>query len=72
MTSNQDSMASININSSETNTIFIIGHKLNGNNYLPWSQSMMMFINDKGKDEYLSCEAVQKKKKKKEDPKFKT
>ena len=31
----------------------ITSHKLNGHNYLQWSQSVMMFICGKGKDEYL-------------------
>lgn len=32
----------------------ITGHKLNGKNYLEWSQSIIMFICGKGKDEYLT------------------
>ncbi|EXB76298.1 MLO-like protein 11 [Morus notabilis] len=32
----------------------IIGHKLNGQNYLYWSQSVMMFVCGKGKEDYLS------------------
>lgn len=67
MNSSQEIMASGSINNSVTNTVLIAGHKLNGNNYLQWSQSMMIFISSKGKDEYLSGEAVQSK----EDRKFK-
>ena len=37
----------------------ISGHKLNGQNYLQWSQSVRIFIRGKGKDEYLTGEAVQ-------------
>ena len=32
----------------------ITGHKLNGNNYLQWSQSILMFIGGKDKDGYLT------------------
>ena len=31
----------------------IIGHKLNSQNYMEWSQSVLMFICGKGKDDYL-------------------
>ncbi|RVX14584.1 Retrovirus-related Pol polyprotein from transposon TNT 1-94 [Vitis vinifera] len=36
----------------------ITRHKLNGHNYLQWSQSVLLFICGKGKDEYLTGEAV--------------
>ena len=45
----------------------ITRHKLNGQNYLQWSQSVMMFIGGKGKDEYLIGEITIPKK---NDPKF--
>ena len=32
----------------------ITSHKLNGHNYLPWSQSVMMFICGKGKDDFIT------------------
>ncbi|KAK0584996.1 hypothetical protein LWI29_021933 [Acer saccharum] len=32
----------------------ITSHKLNGHNYLPWSQSVMMFICGKGKDDFVT------------------
>lgn len=38
----------------ETNFVPITTHKLNGQNYLQWSRSMMMFISGRGKDEYLT------------------
>ena len=38
----------------ESNFVSIIPHKLNGQNYLQWSQSMMMFISGRSKDEYLT------------------
>ena len=41
---------------SENTSTLITGHKLNGHNYLQWSQSVMMFICGKGKDEYLTGE----------------
>ncbi|RVW56514.1 Retrovirus-related Pol polyprotein from transposon TNT 1-94 [Vitis vinifera] len=37
---------------------YLSGHKLNGHNYLQWSQSVLLFICGKGKDEYLTGEAV--------------
>ncbi|KAL5540397.1 hypothetical protein UlMin_042420 [Ulmus minor] len=46
----------------------ITGHKLNGKNFLQWSQSVIMFICEKGKDDYLTGVAVPHAK---EDPKFK-
>ncbi|KAH9678969.1 retrovirus-related pol polyprotein from transposon RE1 [Citrus sinensis] len=41
---------------SESGSILIISHKLNGKNYLQWSQSVLMFISGKCKDEYLTGE----------------
>ena len=40
----------------EFETILITSHKLNGKNYLQWYQFMLMFIFEKGKDTYLTCE----------------
>ncbi|RVX18883.1 Retrovirus-related Pol polyprotein from transposon RE2 [Vitis vinifera] len=37
---------------------YLSGHKLNGHNYLQWSQSVLLFICGKGKDEYLTGEAA--------------
>ena len=54
---------------SESIQIPITGHKLNGNNYLQWSQSVKMFICGRGKDEYLIGEIVPPKN---VDPKFRT
>jgi len=51
----------------DNNLFAITNHKLNGHNYLQWSQSMMMFIYGKGKDNYFTRVASQLKK---EDPKF--
>ena len=53
ITSNPKAMASSN-NSADSNHMPITGHKLNGNNYLQWSHSVMMFICGKGKDDYLN------------------
>jgi len=36
----------------------VTNHKLNGLNYLQWSQSVMMFISGKGRDDYLTGAAV--------------
>ncbi|KAH9717291.1 retrovirus-related pol polyprotein from transposon RE1 [Citrus sinensis] len=41
---------------SEFGSILIANYKLNGQNYLQWSQSVLMFISGKGKDEYLTGE----------------
>ncbi|KAL5741619.1 hypothetical protein ACOSP7_028351 [Xanthoceras sorbifolium] len=46
----------------------ITGHKLNEHNYLQWSQSVLMFICCKGRDDYLTGVA---KSPDKENPKFK-
>ncbi|RVW37376.1 hypothetical protein CK203_087733 [Vitis vinifera] len=50
-----------NLGGSDSSPILIIGHKLNGHNYLQWSQSVLLFICGKGKDEYLTEEAVMPK-----------
>ncbi|KAH9696724.1 reverse transcriptase Ty1/copia-type domain-containing protein [Citrus sinensis] len=42
----------------DSSPILITSHKLNGHNYLQWSQSVMMFICGKGKDDYLTSEAA--------------
>ena len=47
----------------------ITGHKLNGNNYLRYSQFVLMFISGKDKDGYLTGEIVQPKN---DDPRFGT
>ncbi|RVW53806.1 hypothetical protein CK203_088599 [Vitis vinifera] len=43
-----------NLGGSDSSPILITGHKLNGHNYLQWSQSVLLFICGKGKDEYLT------------------
>ncbi|KAK9210972.1 hypothetical protein WN943_000345 [Citrus x changshan-huyou] len=40
----------------DSSPILITSHKLNGHNYLQWSQSVMMFICGKGKHDYLTGE----------------
>ena len=42
----------------DSSPVLITSHKLNGHNFLQWSQSVMMFICGKGKDDYLTGEAV--------------
>ena len=42
----------------ENPSIPVTGHKLNGRNYLQWSQSVMMFLCGRGKDEYLTEEIL--------------
>ena len=53
---------------SNSSTLLITGHKLNGHNYLQWSHSAMMFICGQGKDDYLTGATP---KPKTEDPKYK-
>ncbi|RVW34145.1 hypothetical protein CK203_092836 [Vitis vinifera] len=47
-----------NLGGSDSSPILITGHKLNDHNYLQWSQSVLLFICGKGKDEYLTGEAA--------------
>ncbi|KAF7827249.1 Retrovirus-related Pol polyprotein from transposon TNT 1-94 [Senna tora] len=42
---------------SDVTPVLITGHKLNGQNYLQWRQSVFMFVCGKGKDDYLSSVA---------------
>ncbi|RVW21682.1 hypothetical protein CK203_099910 [Vitis vinifera] len=49
-----------NLGGNDSSPILITGHKLNGHNYLQWSQSVLLFICGKGKDEYLTRAACQK------------
>ena len=54
VTSNQETMIPSNNGFSDSSHLPITGHKLNGQNFLQWSQSVMMFICGKGKDDYLT------------------
>ena len=47
----------------------VTSHKFNGHNFLQWSQSVMMYIGGKGKEEYLTGEIETPKS---DDPKYKT
>ena len=38
----------------EPSTLPITGYKLNGQNYIQWSQSVLMYICGKDKDDYLT------------------
>ncbi|RVW12005.1 hypothetical protein CK203_087240 [Vitis vinifera] len=42
----------------ETSHLPITAHKLNGQNYLQWSQSILMFIRGKEKDDYITGASV--------------
>ncbi|XP_073284992.1 uncharacterized protein [Primulina huaijiensis] len=68
MAADKTDSASSTISSSEGTSLVVTGHKLNGHNFLQWSQSVMMFICGKGKDEYLTGSITQPKS---DDPKFK-
>uniref|UniRef100_A0A6N2NBE4 Retrotransposon Copia-like N-terminal domain-containing protein n=1 Tax=Salix viminalis TaxID=40686 RepID=A0A6N2NBE4_SALVM len=60
MATNSSTSSTITIPSSssshqmETSHLPITAHKLNGQNYLQWSQSILMFIRGKEKDEYIT------------------
>ena len=62
ISSNSESSTSINNGGSGNGSsehsypthMSITSHKLNGHNYLPWSQSVMMFISGKGKDDFVT------------------
>ena len=54
VTSNQETMIPSNNGFSDSSHLPITGHKLNGKNFLQSSQSVMMFICGKGKDDYLT------------------
>ncbi|KAI3472122.1 hypothetical protein Pfo_029610 [Paulownia fortunei] len=45
-------------NIQESSSILITNHKLNGHNYLQWSQSVLMYNCGKRKDEYLTGEIL--------------
>ena len=47
----------------------ITKHKLNGNNYLQWSQSILKFVYGKSKNNYLTRVATEPEK---EEPTYKT
>ncbi|KAL5567177.1 hypothetical protein UlMin_030341 [Ulmus minor] len=66
--STSEVMAPNSHESMDSSHLPITGHKLNGKIFLQWSQSVMMFICGKGKDDYLTGVAVPPAK---EDPKFK-
>ena len=58
-----------NMDGSDSIQLPITSHKLNGNNYIQWSQSVKMFICGRGKDEFLTGEIAAPKA---EDPKYRT
>ncbi|KAA8538921.1 hypothetical protein F0562_025613 [Nyssa sinensis] len=69
VTSHPETSATGSNGGSNGNLMPITGHKLNGQNYLQWSQSVMMFICGKGRDDYLTGVAAPPRKK---DPKYRT
>ena len=50
------------INLIEGTTLPIIGHKLNGQNYPQWARSVRIFLQGKGKEEYVTNDANRPKK----------
>ena len=70
VTSNPEMAPAVsNPGGTEGTSLLITDHKLNGHNYLQWSQSIMMFICGKGKDDYFTGEVIIPEK---NDPKFRT
>ena len=70
VTSNPETAPAVsNPGGTKGTSLLITGHKLNGHNYLQWSQSVMIFICGKGRDDYLTGEVVIPEK---NDPKFRT
>lgn len=69
ITSSQGTHVSIHNSGTDGSLLPITGHKLNGHNYLQWSQSVLMFVCGKGKDDYLTGVTTAPKK---EDSSFKT
>lgn len=59
---NQEVVIPSNNGGSDGSVLLLTGHKLNGHNLLQWSQSVMMFICRKGKDDYLPGVATPPKK----------
>ncbi|KAE8673438.1 Detected protein of unknown function [Hibiscus syriacus] len=49
-----DDTSGITLNTESFQNISITSHKLNGNNFLQWSQSVKLFIRGRGKFSYLS------------------
>lgn len=67
VTSNLETVMTGSNGGTENNTLPITSHKLNGHNYLQWSQSVMMFVCGKMKDDYLTGVAAAPNK---DDPKY--
>ncbi|KAL5574355.1 hypothetical protein UlMin_023952 [Ulmus minor] len=55
-TSSSEVSSRPNTNIIENSSPFITNHKLNGHNFLQWSQSVFIYIYGRGKDEYLTGE----------------
>ena len=53
-TNSPSSSSDIIISSSSSSHLPITAHKLNGQNYLQWSHSILMFIRGKEKDDYIT------------------
>ena len=55
VTSNQEIPVAGNIGGTDSSGVLpITSHKLNGHNFLQWSQSVLMFVRGKGKDDHLT------------------
>ena len=69
VSSGPDSNAAPTQGTPENSPILITSHKLNGHNYLQWSQSVMMFVCGKGRDDFLTGATAAPKQ---DDPNFRT
>nr|XP_004513812.1 uncharacterized protein LOC101489272 [Cicer arietinum] len=58
-------------NLTENTTIPITGYKLNGQNYTQWARSIRIFLQGKGKEDYISGDAKELEKKDPDYPKWK-
>ena len=69
VTSRPEAIHSGSANTTDNIILPITGHKLNGQNFIQWAQSVRIFICGKGKEEYLTGAIVQPKE---DDPGYRT
>ncbi|RVW69144.1 hypothetical protein CK203_063084 [Vitis vinifera] len=69
VTSRPEAIHSGSANTTDNIILPITGHKLNGQNFIQWAQSVRIFICGKGKEEYLTGAIVQLKE---DDPGYRT
>ncbi|RVW35033.1 Retrovirus-related Pol polyprotein from transposon TNT 1-94 [Vitis vinifera] len=69
VTSRLEAVHSCSASTTDDIILPITGHKLNGQNFIQWAQSVRIFICGKGKEEYLTGATVQPKE---DDPGYRT